>query len=91
VNFRITRHAGFAAPEDALDLLWERLGSKWEEVSFAKGHSEILARWEEDAPVSMVRDEREEIGRSTVLVIVREVCERSPELKLDWFAVSAFR
>ena len=42
----------------------------------------------EDAPISMERDEREEIGRRAVLDIVRSVCERAPELKSDWFAVS---
>jgi hypothetical protein len=88
VNFRITRHSGYSAPENALDLLWERLGTKREDVSFARGRSEIQARWGYDAPVAMERDEREEIGRSTILDIVRGVCERAPELKSDWFAVS---
>jgi hypothetical protein len=88
VNFRITRHSGFSAPENALDLLWERLGSGREGVTFARGGREIRARWGDDAPVSMERDEREEIGRSTVLEIVKDICERTPGLKADWFAVS---
>jgi len=37
----------------------------------------------------MERDEREEVGRLAVLDILQEVCERAPELTLDWFAVSA--
>ncbi len=36
----------------------------------------------------MTRDERIEIGRRAVLDALREVCDRSPELKSDWFAVS---
>jgi hypothetical protein len=39
----------------------------------------------------MMRDEREDFARAAVLEIVREVCERSPELKFDWFAVSMHR
>jgi len=89
VKFKITRHSGFAAPADALDLLWQRLGASRDEVSFAKVGSHISATWREDAPVSMERDERVELGRSAVLDIVRDVCERAPELRFDWYAVSA--
>jgi hypothetical protein len=89
VDFRITRHSGFPAPDNALDMLWEQLGANREDVSFAKGRAEISARWGADAPVSMERHEREEIGRATVLEIVRGACDRAPELKSDWFAVSA--
>jgi hypothetical protein len=91
VNFRITRHSGSAAPENALALLWERLDARHEGVSFAREGTEIRARWGDDAPVSMERDEREEIGRGTVLAIVRGTCDGAPDLKYDWFAVSAYR
>jgi hypothetical protein len=91
VNFRITRHSGWSAPEDAIDLLWERLGRKREETSFAKGRAEIRATWGIDVPVAMERDEREQLGRIAILEIVRGVCEQAPELKADWFAVSAYR
>jgi hypothetical protein len=74
-----------------MDLLWQRLGASRDEVSFAKVGPEIRATWEEDAPVSMERDERVEIGRRAVLDIVIDVCERAPELNSDWFAVSARR
>lgn len=90
MDFRITRHSGFAAPDDALDLLWERLGSgPEEEAVFTRGRSDIRARWAVDAPVAMERYEREELGRAAILEIVRRVCEQAADLKADWYAVSA--
>jgi hypothetical protein len=89
--FRITLHSGFAAPADALDLLWQRLDSKRDDARFARVGAEIRATWGEDAPISMERDEREEIGRRAVLDIVCDVCTRAPELRSDWFAVSTLR
>jgi hypothetical protein len=91
MKFKITPHAGFAPPEDAVEQLWQRLGAKREEVSFALVGAEIRATLSEDAPVSMTQDERVGIGRRTVLDIVREVCERPPALKSDWFAVGPVR
>jgi hypothetical protein len=91
VNFRITLHSGFEAPADALDLLWQQLDDTRDGARFARLGSEIRVTWEEDAPISMERDEREGIGRRAVLDIVREICERAPELQSDWFAVSAQR
>jgi hypothetical protein len=91
VRFRISRHSGFAAPADAVDLLWRQLGAKRDEASFAKVGSMITAEWGADAPVSLERDEREEIGRGVLLEIVGDVCERTPGLKSDWYAVSPFR
>jgi hypothetical protein len=74
-----------------MDLLWQRLGASHDEPSFAKVGPEISATWGEDAPASMERDERAEIGRRAVLDIVIGVCELAPELNSDWFAVSAQR
>jgi hypothetical protein len=91
VTFGITRHSGFGAPEDALDLLWERLAAEHEEASFVKGRTEIRATWGIDIPVAMERDEREELGRIAILDIVRSACEQAPPLRSDWFAVSARR
>jgi hypothetical protein len=92
VTFRITIHSGSTAPADALDLLWQRLdGYRGGDARFAKVDAQIRATWGEDAPISMERDEREEIGRRAVLDIVCEVCERAPELKSDWFAVGTLR
>ncbi|HTW41294.1 MAG TPA: hypothetical protein VMD79_03155 [Solirubrobacteraceae bacterium] len=89
MQFKITPHSVFDPPDDALELLWVRLAPSREEVSFAKVGALISARTDEDAPVSMTRDERVEIGRRAVLDVVREVCEGAPELKSDWFAVSS--
>jgi hypothetical protein len=91
VDFGITRHSGSAAPADALDLLWERLRPSREEASFARGRTEIRATWGIDIPVAVERDEREELGRTAVLDIVRRACEQAPALKTDWFAVSPRR
>ncbi|HYM55261.1 MAG TPA: hypothetical protein VES97_07850 [Solirubrobacteraceae bacterium] len=90
MEFRITLHSGRAAPAHALDLLWERLDDG-DDVRFAKVGPEIRVTWRVDAPTSMERDEREGIGRRAVLDIVYEICERTPELESDWFAVSALR
>ncbi len=91
MQFRIKHHSGFAVPADAVDVLWARLGASRDGVSFAKLGSEIRATTGEDAPVSMTRDERLEVGRSAVLELVQEVCDGAPELKSDWFAVSPER
>lgn len=88
MRFRITHHSGFAAPADALDLLSARVGASRNGVSFAKIGQYIRAMTPEDAPVSMTRDERIEIGRRAVLDVVCDVCESSTELQSDWFAVS---
>jgi len=91
--FRIIRHSGFAAPADALDLLWLRLDCNRDDVRnhdgvrFAKVDAELRATWREDAPLSMERPEREELGRRAVLSILCEVCEGAPELRSDWYAV----
>jgi hypothetical protein len=88
VKFRITRHSAFKPPDDAIELLWQRLGARRDEVSFAMVGDEIRASVGEDAPVAMTRDERVEIGRGAILAILLDVCELAPELKSDWFAVS---
>jgi hypothetical protein len=94
VTFRITFHSGFAAPADALELLWQQLDGNQDDfrfdddVRFAKVDPEIRATWKDDAPSSLERYEREEIGRRAVLDIVCEVCAGAPGLESDWFAVS---
>ena len=89
MNFRITRHSGWAAPDDALDMLWERLGAHRDGTSFAKRGAEIRVIWGTDTPTSLDRIEREEVGRVAILEIVRDVCDQVPELRSDWFAVAA--
>jgi hypothetical protein len=91
VQFRITRHAGSGSPTEAIELLWQHLGAGGEEVSFGRVGSELKARWREDAPVSMERDERVQLGRRAVLQILEDVCERSPGLEFGWYAVSPMR
>jgi hypothetical protein len=91
VRFRIAVHSNSGAPPDAIDLLAARLGSARDDARFSNSGDAIVASWGEEAPVSMASDERAEIGRRTLLDIVEEVCESSPELKFDWFAVSAPR
>ncbi len=88
VDFRITPHAAYGAPEDALEMLWQHLEGHHGNVSFVKEGPKIQARPLEDAPVAMTSDERAAVGRRAVLDLVREICERSPELNCDWFAVS---
>ena len=91
MNFRITAHSGSGAPAGALDLLWQRIRPRLGDTRFSKGSAEIRAEWDADAPVSMASSEREEVGRLAMLEIVQEVCKSSPDLELDWFAVSVRR
>lgn len=91
MNFKITPHRSAKPPEQALDLLTERIGRRREEVSFARVGPEIRAKLTRDEPVAMTRDERTDIGRRAVLSVVAETCDRAPELKLDWYAVSPAR
>jgi hypothetical protein len=91
MRFRITRHAHVSPPEHVIDLLTARMGSRREDVSFARVGGEVRAKLDRDAPIAMTRDERIDIGRRAVLEVVGEICERAPELKLDWFAVSPAR
>ena len=89
VTFRITHHSGHTPPPDALDALFERLGAVRETVSFSKsGDAEITAIWDADVSSAMTHDERIETGRRLILGMVKDVCEYSPPLDVDWFAVS---
>jgi len=90
VQFKIVPHSAVAPPPDAIELLWQRLGVQHGDVSFAKAGALVIeARTDSEPPVSMTRDEREQIGRRVVLDVLREVCEDFPELESDWFAVSS--
>ncbi len=92
MKFVLTHHSGSGAPEDALELLWERLeGRRYEDVSFSRSGSEITARTSKEASISMERGESEEIARLTVLDCLTTVCERVPELKIEWYAISLRR
>jgi hypothetical protein len=91
MRIKIGVHAGFGAPGDAIERLAAKLGPAREDARFTLTGDEIAVRFSDDAPVSMESDEREEIGRAAVLEMIGEVCERSPDLKFDWYAVSARR
>ena len=91
MRFRVTRHAAMKPPEGALELLSSLIPKRREDVVFSQIGSEIRARVDRDDCVWMTQDERAEIGRAAVLGVVRDVCDRSSELKLDWFAVSPAR
>lgn len=91
MRFSITVHSGSRAPADALDLLVARVGERYEDTRFSRAGREIRAVWGEDAPISMERDEREEVGRLAVLGVLERVCEEAPELQLDWYAVAVRR
>lgn len=71
-----------------MGLLGERIPKRCEEVRFSVSGDQIEARLDCDRPVSTMRDERVEIGRRAVLEALEQVCERAPELRLDWYAVA---
>ncbi len=93
MKFKVTRHAATSPPDYALDRFSARMGRGYEDedVSFVRVGAEIRANLDRDDPVAMTQDERTDIGRRAVLSAVAEICERTPELKLDWFAVSPAR
>jgi hypothetical protein len=88
MGFRVMRHAAVTAPDHAMDLLSERIPKRCEDVCFSISGDEIGAILDRDESVSMTRDERVEISRRVVLDVLEEVCERAPELTLDWYAVA---
>lgn len=89
MTFRITHHSGYDAPPDALDLLLVQLGDHRDDFSFSKfSDTEIAVEWEADASSGSTQDERVELGRRMVLDIVRDVCEITPGLDIDWYAIS---
>ncbi len=88
MRFRIARHSGHAAPPDAMELLMRRLGAQCDDVSFAMAGAEIRARVGDDEGDPATRETRAEAARWQVFELVRDVCERAPELKTEWYAVS---
>jgi len=88
MGFRVTRHAAMTPPDRAMSLLCERIPKRCDDVCFSISGDEIGASLERDGSVSVTSDERVEIGRRAVLDALEEVCERAPELSLDWYAVA---
>jgi len=87
VEFRIGRHSGFAAPPDAMELLLRRLGAQADEISFAMVGTEITATSPASHGDSTTREIRVGVERQAIVDLIRDVCERAPELESDWFAV----
>jgi hypothetical protein len=89
VNYRITPHSGYNAPPDALDRLFELLGPRRGDFTFSKSSdAEIAAVWSADVPSTTAQDELVETGRCALLDLVREECELTPSLDIDWYAFS---
>lgn len=88
MGFRITRHAAMTPPDRAMGLLCERIPKRCDDVCFSISGDGIGASLDRDDSVSVTSDERVEIGRRAVLDALEEVCERAPELPLDWYAVA---
>lgn len=91
MRFRITSHTALTPPDHVLERLSERIPQRREGVVFTRAAGEIRVRTDRDDAVWMTQDERAEIGRRAVLDVVGELCDRPPELKLDWYAVSPAR
>lgn len=88
MGFRVMRHAAETPPDHAISLLGERIPKRCEDVCFSISGDEIGASLDRDESVSVTSDERVEIGRRAVLDALEEVCERAPELSLNWYAVA---
>ncbi|HWG09186.1 MAG TPA: hypothetical protein VN672_09285 [Solirubrobacteraceae bacterium] len=90
MRFRITRHAGHAAPADAMELLLRRLGPRRDEVSFALVGAELRATTDDGEGYSWSREERVDVARRAIFDMLVEVCADAPELEAEWFAVGRF-
>jgi hypothetical protein len=71
-----------------MELLLRHLGAQVDEVSFAMVGNEIRATSGEGYGDSTTREIRVDVERRAIVDLIRDVCERAPELDSDWFAVS---
>jgi hypothetical protein len=88
--YKITPHLGSPRPRwnaEAMDMLWHRLDLSRGDTSFFKAGTQITVTWHLDSRLPVGRDELIQLGRLTILEMVRDVCRRAPELELEWFAV----
>ncbi|MHB8531798.1 MAG: hypothetical protein ACYDC2_03660 [Solirubrobacteraceae bacterium] len=85
----MTKHGSSSPPQNALDLLGELIAGRREDAYFKRAGSYISARLDREVPIAMTQDERTEIGRRVVLEIIGDVCDRTPGMKLEWYAVGA--
>ena len=89
MEFRITTHAGYGAPVEAIESLWPHLqAADIEDAAFAKGHDDIRASWGYGEASQAIREEVKERERRAVLEAVCEVCDRTPGLEPDWYAIA---
>jgi len=79
---------GYGAPADAIESLWPHLQTTGAgDAVFAKGHDEIRAHWGYDHASRAIREQVMDRERRAVLEAVCEVCDRTPELESDWYAI----
>jgi hypothetical protein len=71
-----------------MELLLRRLGAQADDIWFAMVGTEITATSPESHGDSTTREMRVEVERQAIVDLIRDVCERAPELESDWFAVS---
>jgi len=71
-----------------MELLLRRLGAQADDISFAMVRDGITATSPESDGDSTTREIRVEVERQAIVDLIRDVCERAPELESDWFAVS---
>jgi hypothetical protein len=91
VTFTITPHAKSGAPDDALDRLFERIGSRSGDMRFRRTAREIHATPVAEAPSGMEEDVLADIGRRALLKLISDVCEGSPDMRFEWYAVAPRR
>ena len=85
--FKVTKHGSGSPPENAVELLGELIAGRREEAIFKSAGNHISARIVSENEIGRTRSEETEVGRLRVLEIISDVCERTPGLKLDWYAV----
>jgi hypothetical protein len=88
MRFRITKHAGHDAPEDAVQKLLASLGGIRSNGRFAKVGSEIRVTWGREEGNGWDRPERTELEREQLLDLLRQACATGSGLQLDWYAIS---
>ena len=70
-----------------MELLLRRLGAQADDISFAMVRDGIMATSPESHGDSTTREIRVGVERQAIVDLIRDVCERAPELESDWFAV----
>jgi hypothetical protein len=86
MRFRITRHAGYDVPADAMDELLASLSEQRGKGRFRMVGKEIRVVWGSDDG-GWDRPERSELEREQLLDLIRETCRNGSALSADWYAV----